>query len=136
MLGAEDGAAVVVEEHVGGEGPLEVVALGVLEALLLPLEFLEFLGGLGPFFFGLGEGLAGLLLLGVLLLVFGAISGGRDEVYWGVHQFGHRMLLGEGCELPWATLLVRAILLGRVRRGFFRGSPRAQRRLVCARRSF
>lgn len=132
MLGAQSWAAVVVEEHVGREGPLEVVALGVLEALLLLLELLEFLGSLGLDVVGFSGGLTRLLLVRGLLLVFGAIIVGRERVYWGKYQLGHRVLLGEGGSSLCAADRFRAIFLGQPL--VTRSSPRAAAWLGWARR--
>ena len=74
MLGAEDGATVVVVEHVGGEGTLEVIPILVLEGL--PLFLLLVLSGLGGLRVRIGLRAAGLLFLGGLRLVLGALGSG------------------------------------------------------------
>lgn len=74
VLGAQDGAAVVVVEHVGGKRAFEVVAVLVLEHL--PLLLLLVLGRL-DIVGGLLLGGARLFLFSGLRFVLGALGGGR-----------------------------------------------------------
>lgn len=77
MFGAEDGPAVVVVEHVGREGALEVIAVFILQGLTLLLLFV--LARLGGHCVGLSLGCAALLLLGGLRLVFRAFGAGGSR---------------------------------------------------------